>query len=707
LDILNKIAADTSIPLRQVAPTVKLLDEENTVPFIARYRKEWTGGLDETQIREIERKMNYFRLLEERRATILDSIEKQGKLTDELKERIMECEKLQELEDLYLPYKPKRRTRATIAKEKGLEPLADKVMDEAEPEQYAAEFVDEEKGVKNIQEALQGAMDIVAERVAEEADIRSFMREAVLDNGILEVKAKEMKPNSEFEMYKEYKEPVAQVKPHRVLAINRGEKVNELSAKIEFPDEFILKNMKHYFVIEENRFLNMAIEDSYKRLLKPSIEREVRSILTEKSEDQAIEVFSSNLNKLLMQAPLKGFVVMGLDPGIRTGTKIAIIDKHGNFLAHAMIFQDRVDQSATVIQDLVKKYGVQIIAIGNGTGFRDVEKVVAGTIKAYNLECKYTVVPETGASIYSASEIAREEFPDLDLTIRGAISIGRRLQDPISELVKIEPKSLGVGQYQHDVEQGRLSQELDKVVEDCVNQVGVNLNTASYSLLKYVSGINSSLARKIVTYRKMKGAFSDRDSLKTIKGLGEKAYEQAAGFLKIPDGKDPLDNTWVHPENYEVARQLLEYRDDKNKIQINQKQKQEISKKYNVGMPTLEDIISALERPNLDPRDDIEKPILREEILSLKDLKKGMILKGTVRNVVDFGAFVDIGIKNDGLVHISEVSTKYVKHPLEAVQLGDIVDVMVIDIDEERGRVGLSIKQVLEQNQTKAKEKAK
>lgn len=702
MDIISKIAIETKITPRQVMATVKLLDEENTVPFIARYRKEWTGSLDEVQIREIERLVKYHRLLEERKIAILESIEKQGKLTDELKEKITACEKLQELEDLYLPYKPKKRTRATIAKEKGLEPLADKIMDEASPEKYALEFVNEEKGVKNIEEALQGAMDIVAERVSEEAEIRSFTRDAALKKGILEVKAKDMKAGSEFEMYKEYSEPVSQIKHHRVLAINRGEEVKELSVKLEFPDEFILMNMKHYFIIEENRFIVMAIEDSYKRLLKPSIEREVRNTLTEKAEAQAIEVFSQNLKKLLMQAPLKGFIVMGVDPGIRTGTKFAIMNKHGEFLSYGLFYQEKLELAAQIIKDAVEKNKVEIIAIGNGTASRDVEKLVSATIKTFNLNVKYTVVPETGASVYSASEIAREEFPDLDLTVRGAISIGRRLQDPISELVKIDPKSLGVGQYQHDVDQTKLSGQLDTVVEDCVNLVGVNLNTASYSLLRYVSGITPSLAKKIVAYRKMKDGFASRDELKKIAGLKEKTFEQAAGFLKIPESKDPLDNTWVHPENYEVAREILKHKKGA-KIEVNDKILNEIGKKYDIGLTTLKDIIIALEKPNLDPRDDIEKPLLREEILSMKDLQSGMILKGTVRNVVDFGAFVDIGIKNDGLVHISEISDKYVKHPLEAVQLGDIVDVMVIGLDKDRERVSLSIKQVLELKKSEAK----
>ena len=709
MNIINKIAIKTEVTPNQVAATVKLLDEENTVPFIARYRKEWTGSLDEKQIRDIERYLKYFRLLEDRKKTILESIEKQGKLTDELKEKIIAAEKIQELEDLYLPYKPKRRTRATIAKEKGLEPLAEIVLDEKDPEKHAAEYVDEKKGVKNIQEALAGAMDIVAEIVAEDAEIRAFMRKAVLQKGIIKTKAKEMKPHSELDMYKEYEEPVSGIKPHRTLAINRGERLNELTVKIEFPDEIIIENIKDYFIIEENRYLIMAIEDAYKRLLKPSIEREVRKILSEGSEDQAIQVFSKNLNKLLLQAPMKGFIVMGVDPGIRTGSKLAVVDQHGEYQAYGLFYQKELEKSSRIIKEFVEKYKVELIAIGNGTGFRDVEKLVAATIKTLNLDVKYTIVPETGASVYSASDIAREEFPDLDLTVRGAISIGRRLQDPISELVKIEPKSLGVGQYQHDVDQSRLSEELDHVVEDCVNQVGVNLNTASYSLLRYISGITGSVARKIVLYRKMHDGFHNRDELKKIKGFGEKAFEQAAGFLKIPDSKDPLDNTWVHPESYEVARELLKFQDDKKKIKINQKNKSEIAKNFSVGLPTLEDIILSLEKPNLDPRDDVEKPILRDEVLSMKDLKKGMVLKGIVRNVVDFGAFVDIGIKNDGMVHISEIGQKYIKHPLEAVQVGDVVDVMVIDLDFDRERVALSIKGVMEQNEinNKAKSKAK
>ncbi len=692
MDLIQKISEVTGITVKQVMATVKLFDEENTVPFIARYRKEWTGGLDEVQIRDIERQLKYFRILQERKITILESIEKQGKLTDELKDRIGGCEKLQELEDLYLPYKPKKRTRATIAKEKGLEPLADKVMDEADPASYASEYVDEKKGVKNVQEALQGAMDIVAERVAEEADIRSFMRDALLSRGEFKVKEKNLKQNSEFEMYKDYKEPVAEIKPHRILAINRGEKVGELSVKIDFPDEFMLKNINHFFIIEENQFLLLAIEDSYKRLLKPSIEREVRSILSEKAEKGAIQVFSKNLGKLLMQPPLKGFIVMGIDPGIRTGSKFAIMNKNGEFAAHGLFYQDKVEPSAMVLKQFVEKYKVQIIAIGNGTGFRDVEKIVAATIKTYNLDTKYTVIPETGASVYSASEIAREEFPDLDLTVRGAISIGRRLQDPISELVKIDPKSIGVGQYQHDVDQTGLAEELDHVVEDCVNLIGVNLNRSSYSLLKYVSGITSRLARKIVTYRQMKGPFNSRKMLLDVPGVGPKVFEQAAGFMKLPDSEDPLDNTWVHPENYEVGRELLKYKNGK-KIEADKNVMKEISEKFKIGKTTIKDIIEALEKPNLDPRDDIEKPTLRAEVLSIEDLKEGMVLPGTVRNVVDFGAFVDIGIKNDGMVHISEIADQFIEHPLDALQVGDKVEAMVIGIDRDRDRVALSIKQ--------------
>jgi len=706
LEILKKISQELALSYQQVVATVKLLDEENTVPFIARYRKEWTGSLDEVQIREIERKIKYYRLLEERKSTILESIEKQEKLTPDLKEKIIACQTLQELEDLYLPYKPKKRTRATMAKEKGLEPLAQKIMDEAHPETYAPQFVSEEKKVKNVEEALKGAMDIVAEIVSEEAEIRSFIRESVLKEGIVEAKAKDLKPNSEFDMYKEYQEPVAEIKPHRILAMNRGENLGELSVNILFPDEHILTNMNHYFVIEENPYLLMAIEDGYKRLLKPSIEREIRNILTEKSEAQAITIFSENLGKLLIQPPLKGFCTMGVDPGIRTGTKFAIMDKHGEVLAYDVFFQDKLEESAVKIKDYVKKYKVEVIAVGNGTGFRDVEKLVSATIKTFHLECKYTVIPETGASVYSASDIAREEFPNLDLTIRGAISIGRRLQDPISEYVKIDPKSLGVGQYQHDVDQKKLSEELDKVVEDCVNKIGVNLNTASFSLLKYVSGISSALAKKITLYRKMHGGFKNREEIKKVAGVGPKVFEQAAGFLKVPESSEFLDSTWVHPENYAVAKELLAFKNALGKIVLVAKDAEKIAKQFNIGKTTIEDIKNALEKPHFDPRDEVDKPLLREEVLSLKDLKEGLILRGTVRNVVDFGAFIDIGIKNDGLVHISELSTQFIKHPLEAVKLGDQVEVMVISIDHDRERVGLSVKKVLEHQQSKAQEKS-
>ncbi|HOJ50700.1 MAG TPA: Tex family protein [Spirochaetota bacterium] len=704
--IVKKITDETRLKPIQVIATIRLLEDGNTVPFIARYRKEMTGSLDEVQIREIERLLNYYKMLEERRKTIIESIEKQGKMTDELMQKIISTDKLQELEDIYLPYKPKKRTRATIAREKGLEPLAQYIMDYPNPEDYVDNFVNPEKGVNSRDEAIEGAIDIVAEIVSEDAEIRKFIRETVLEQGVVITKSKNMKENSDYKMYENYKEPVSKIKPHRVLAINRGEREDELTVKIEFPDEYILKNIKDYFIIEENSYIERAIEDGYKRLIKPSIEREIRSILTEKAEEQAIKVFSRNLKKLLMQPPLRGYTVMGIDPGIRTGSKIAIVNKNGDFITNSVIYQEN-PTAINVILSLVKEYKVDIIAIGNGTGFRDVEKLVAYVIKENNLNVKYTIVPETGASVYSASDIAREEFPDLDLTVRGAISIARRLQDPISELVKIDPKSLGVGQYQHDVDQTKLSEELDKVVQDCVNKVGVNLNTASYSLLKYVSGITPSLAKKIVIHRQMKGGFKNREELKKIKGFGDKTFEQAAGFLKIDGGNEPLDNTWVHPENYELARELLKYKNG-NKIVIDEKTKKDISQKFNVGNITIQEVITALEKPNLDPRDDVPKPILREDILTIDDLKPGMIVQGIVRNVVDFGAFVDIGIKNDALVHISEISDSYISHPLEVLGVSDIIEAMIIDIDRQRERVSLSIKKAVEYNRpSNNKEKAK
>jgi len=699
--IIKKIVDETKLRPIQVIATVRLLEDGNTVPFIARYRKEMTGSLDEVEIRRIESLLNYYKMLEERRKTIIDSIEKQGKMTDELREKILNTDKLQELEDIYLPYRPKKRTRATIAKEKGLEDLAKYIMDYPDPDKYVDPFINPEKGVNSREKAIEGAIDIVAEIVSEDAQIRKFVRETVLEQGIVITKAKNMKENSDYKMYENYKEPVSKIKPHRVLAINRGEREDELQVKIDFPDDYILTNIKDYFIIEPNPYVERAVEEGYKRLIKSSIEREVRNILTEKAEEQAIKVFSKNLKKLLMQPPLKGYTVMGIDPGIRTGSKIAIVNKNGDFIGYSVIFQESNSCIETIVK-LVKEHKVDVIAIGNGTGFRDVEKVVAYAINEYNLGIKYTIVPETGASVYSASDVAREEFPDIDLIIRGAISIARRLQDPISELVKIDPKSLGVGQYQHDVDQKRLSEELDKVVQDCVNQIGVNLNTASFSLLKYVSGITPALAKKIVLYRQMKGGFKTREELKSIKGFGEKTFEQAAGFLKIDTGIEPLDNTWVHPENYELARELLKYKNG-NKIVINDSIKKEISQRFKVGSITIQEVITALEKPNLDPRDDVPRPILREDILTIDHLKIGMIIQGIVRNVVDFGAFVDIGIKNDALVHISEISDSYISHPLEVLSVGDIVDFMIIDIERARERVSLSIKKALEVKTKKSK----
>jgi uncharacterized protein len=695
-NISQIIAQELTLNFESVYHTINLLNEENTVPFIARYRKEVTGNLDEVQIREIERKLKYYTTLKERKETVLESIEAQGKLTDELKNKIIECSSLSLLEDIYLPYKPKRKTRASVAKEQGLEPLAEKVLNDSCPEQYAKDFINLEKGVESEEQALKGAMDIVAEMMSEDFEIRNFMKQMVWQEAILETNAKNMKEQSEFEMYKEYKEPLKQIKPHRILAIMRGERLDEITLKMIFPNDEILSNIYNYFIIKENRYIRRAIEDGYKRLLKPSIERETTQTLLEKAEEQAIVTFSKNLSQLLMQKPLKGRVILGIDPGIRTGSKYAAISFFGEVLDYGVFNQKDLLASSTILKNMIAKHSVKLVAIGNGTGSKEVETIVAKLLSHEFKDVKYALVPETGASVYSASEAAREEFPDLDVTIRGAISIARRLQDPISEYVKIEPKSLGVGQYQHDVNQTLLSEELSHVVEDCVNQVGVNLNTASYELLKHVSGLSSSLARKIVLYRRLNGQFKAREELKNIKGLGDKVFEQAAGFLKIPISQNILDNTWVHPENYPLALEILKHKKDNNRISLSRDIIESLKTQFKVKESSIKEIILALEKPNLDPRDELDTPLLKEDITSIENLQVGMKLKGTVRNLVDFGAFVDIGIKNDGLVHISEITNKYIKHPLEVLEIGNIVDVSIIEIDPVRERVKLSIKKAKE-----------
>lgn len=698
MDILKVLAAEFNLKPYQVKNTVELLDEGNTIPFIARYRKEQTGELQDFVIRELSNRLNYLRNLEARKEEVIRLIDEQGKLTEELREEILASETLQRVEDLYRPYRPKRRTRATVAKEKGLEPLAEIIfnqsLDGEEFESAVLSFVDEEKGVNNEEEALEGAMDIIAEMVSDDADNREILKKILYDKGMVVVEAVDKEEKSVYEMYYDYKEPVKTIANHRVLAINRGEKEKKLRVSISI-DTDLVELLIHKTVKDKDKdtsiYIERAIEDGFKRLLFPSLEREIRNSLTERAEEEAIKVFALNLKPLLMQPPIKGKTVMGIDPGYRTGCKVAVIDETGKLLDYTTVYptepQNQIEETKAELKGLIERHSVDIIAIGNGTASRETELVVAEMIKELNREVSYIIVSEAGASIYSASEVGMEEFPDLDVSIRGAISIGRRLQDPLAELVKIDPKHIGVGQYQHDLNQGKLDEALRGVVEDCVNTVGVDLNTASPSLLKYVSGISTRVANSLVKYREENGKFTNRKDLLKVKGLGEKTFIQCAGFLRISDGDNPLDNTAVHPESYEVAEKLLE-------IDYTKEDLKTISEKLGVGLPTLQDIIKELEKPGRDPRDELPKPILRQDVLKMEDLKKDMVLKGTVRNVVDFGAFVDIGVKTDGLVHISQLSNKYIKHPKEVVQVGDIVEVRVLDIDMERGRISLSMKEV-------------
>lgn len=698
MDIVKLLAEEFNLKPYQVKNTIQLLDEGNTIPFIARYRKEQTGELKDYVIRELADRLNYLRNLQARKNEVIRLIDEQGKLTEELKDKILEAETLQRVEDLYRPYKPKRRTRATIAKEKGLEPLAEIIYNQTlEGEEFKKTlltYVDEEKGVNSEEEALEGAMDIIAEMVSDDADTREMLKRVLYNKGIMVVEAVDKEEKSVYEMYYDYKEPIKTIANHRILAINRGEREGKLKVSIEI-DADMVELLIDKIVKDRNKdtsiYLEKAIEDGYKRLLFPSLEREIRSSLTERAEEEAIKVFGLNLRPLLMQPPIKGKTVMGIDPGYRTGCKVAVVDETGKLLDYTTVYptepQNQVEETKEELKRLINKHSVDIIAIGNGTASRETEIVVADMIKELDREVSYIIVSEAGASVYSASDVGREEFPDLDVSIRGAISIARRLQDPLAELVKIDPKHIGVGQYQHDLNQSRLDETLKGIVEDCVNTVGVDLNTASASLLKYVSGINAKIANNLVKFREENGKFTNRKQILKVKGVGEKTFIQCAGFLRIPDGDNPLDNTAVHPESYEVAEKLLEIDYKNEDLNV-------LSEKLGVGLPTLQDIIKELEKPGRDPRDELPKPILRKDVLKIEDLKKDMILQGTVRNVVDFGAFVDIGVKTDGLVHISQLSDKFIKHPKEVVQVGDIVKVRVLDVDVERGRISLSMKEV-------------
>ncbi|WP_028991796.1 Tex family protein [Thermoanaerobacter thermocopriae] len=695
----------------QVENTIKLIDEGNTIPFIARYRKEATGSLSDEVLRNFYERLTYLRNLEEKKQDTIRLIDEQGKLTEEIKEKIENATTLQEVEDIYRPFRPKRRTRATIAKEKGLEPLAkiissNEVMN-GDVKEYAKPYLNE--NVLTVEEAYQGAMDIIAEDISDDAEIRKYIRNFTWNNGIIVTQALK-KEKSPYEMYYDYKEAVKTIPPHRILAINRAEREKYISVKIEVDSERIINRLIESKVNKASIFAEYykrAIEDSYKRLIAPSIEREIRNALTEKAEEKAIIVFKENLKSLLLQPPIKGHVVMGFDPAYRTGCKIAIVDETGKLLDTATIYptppQNDIDNSKKVLKELIEKYNVTLIALGNGTASRESEMFIADLIKELSREVKYVIVNEAGASVYSASPIGTEEFPDINVSLRGAISLARRLQDPLAELVKIDPKSIGVGQYQHDVDQKKLGEALNGVVEDCVNSVGVDLNTASVSLLKYVSGINTAIAKNIVEYRNQIGKFTSREQLKNVKRLGEATFTQCAGFLRILEGDNIFDSTAVHPERYETLEKLLKKFGYKKETLDRKRLKdfansleeyglERISEEYDIGLPTLYDIVSELKKPGRDPREDLPKPILRSDVMTINELKPGMELMGTVRNVTDFGCFVDIGVHTDGLVHISEMSQSYIKHPLDVVAVGDIVKVKVLSVDLERNRISLSMK---------------
>ncbi len=718
--IIAILAKEFQLKEGQVGRTIALLDEGNTVPFIARYRKEMTGGLSDEVLRELEDRLGYLRNLEARKEEVLGLIEEQGKLTQDLRLEIMEAEVLQRVEDLYRPFRPKRSTRATKAKEKGLEPLAEIIfvqgVEEGNLEDLAAPFINEELEVHTLGDALQGAMDIVAEWISDHPEYREDIRDLNHAKGVIQSSAVDPGETSVYEMYYEFTEAVKTIANHRILALNRGEKEKKLRVKLLSPDEEILDYLHSKVITNTNAIttplLQSAIEDAYKRLIAPSIEREVRSLLTERAEEDAIKVFGKNTKPLLMTPPVKDVRVLAIDPGYRTGCKIAVLDETGKLLDYATIYpnppQNRVEESKRVMKELIQKHGVHIVSIGNGTASRETELMVSEMIKEMDRKVYYTIVNEAGASVYSASKLASQEYPDLDVSIRGAISIGRRLQDPLAELVKIDPKSIGVGQYQHDLNQGKLGETLKNVVEDCVNTVGVDLNTATPSLLQYVAGISPSIAKNIVKYREERGRFHSREELKEVKRLGDKAFEQCAGFLRIAGGDNPLDNTAVHPESYGITEKLLEIlgyttedvrqgklRDIDDRIGQYGKGEglKPIAQQLGVGLPTLRDILEELKKPGRDPREEMPKPIFRRDVLRMEDLKVDMIMTGTVRNVVDFGAFVDIGVKQDGLVHISQLSNRFVRNPMEVVAVGDEVKVRIIGLDLERGKISLSMKE--------------
>lgn len=715
-DIVAQLIREFDLKPYQVQNTIKLVDEGCTIPFIARYRKEQTGELNDQVLRELYDRLVYLRNLESRKEEVRRLIEEQEKLTDEISSALEACTSMQEVEDIYRPFKPKRRTRASIAREKGLEPLAEIIFGQnifsGDIIEIAQSYIDPEKGVNSADDALAGAMDIIAEDVSDDAEIRKNVRQLFFKHGVLVSRAAK-EEDSVYRMYYDFREPISRIARHRVLAVNRGEKEGFLQVKIEVPEELIIEFLMAKTVREKrsitSEFVVKAVEDSYKRLISPSVENEIRNELTELAGEQAIKVFAENLRNLLLQPPVKGRVVLGLDPAYRTGCKLAVVDDTGKVLATDVIYptppQNRVEDAERILLHLIEKYKVDIVSIGNGTASRESEIFTAGVLKKLDRRVYYMVVSEAGASVYSASKLGAEEFPDFDVSLRSAISIARRLQDPLAELVKIDPKAIGVGQYQHDMNQKRLSETLRGVVEDCVNSVGVDLNTASPALLSYVSGINAAVAKNIVDYRENFGRFTSRQELKKVKKLGEKTFEQCAGFLRIPEGQNILDNTSVHPESYDAAAKLLKLTsysldDVKNgkldglEKEVRKRGIESVASAIGVGVPTLRDIINELQKPGRDPRDELPKPILMTDVLSIDDLKPGMVLTGTVRNVADFGAFVDVGVHQDGLVHISELSDKYVRNPMDVVSVGDIVKVRVLAVDVERKRISLSMKNV-------------
>ena len=714
MDINQRLTEELGVKRWQIDAAVKLIDEGNTIPFISRYRKEVTGSLNDEQLRKLHERLVYLRNLEEKKAQVISSIEEQGKMTEELRSQILASETLVTVEDLYRPYRPKRRTRATIAKEKGLEPLASLILLQKtrEPlEETAKAYISEEKQVADAAEAVSGAKDIIAEMISDNADYRSWIRKTTMKKGKLISAAKDPEAESVYEMYYEFEEAVPKLAGHRVLALNRGEKEKFLTVKIQAPEDEIIGWLERKVIRSDNPYtapvLKDTVQDSYHRLIAPAIEREIRSELTEKAEDGAIEVFGKNLHQLLMQPPIAGKVVLGWDPAFRTGCKLAVVDPTGKVLGTTVIYPtapttpQKIKASKDLLKKIIPKYNISLISLGNGTASRESEQFIVELLKEIPEKVQYVIVNEAGASVYSASKLASEEFPKFDVGQRSAASIARRLQDPLAELVKIDPKSIGVGQYQHDMNQKKLGESLTGVVEDCVNKVGVDLNTASAPLLSYISGISSTIAKNIVAYREENGRFADRRELLKVPKLGPKAFEQCAGFMRIQGGTNPLDSTGVHPESYEAAEKLLKRQGFQPEdiaehnltgLSLTIRDYKKLAEELGIGEITLRDIVKELEKPGRDPRDEMPKPILRTDVLEMKDLKEGMVLKGTVRNVIDFGVFVDIGVHQDGLVHISQITDRYIKHPLEAVSVGDIVDVKVMSVDLKRKRIQLTMR---------------